>query len=85
LGGRGRWISEFKTSLVYRVSARTARTAQRNPVSKKTRTNKQNNNNNNKKKKVTYSIELVYHSGHSFLFYSVPNRDYNQPKVFVSR
>jgi hypothetical protein len=35
LGGRGRWISEFKASLVYRVSSRTARTIERNPVSKK--------------------------------------------------
>jgi hypothetical protein len=34
LGGRGRWISEFKTSLVYRVSSRTARAIQRNPVLK---------------------------------------------------
>jgi hypothetical protein len=33
--GRGRRISEFEASLVYRVSSRTARTAQRNPVSKK--------------------------------------------------
>jgi hypothetical protein len=32
---RGRWISEFETSLVYRVSSRTARATQRNPVSKK--------------------------------------------------
>ena len=37
LGGRsrGRQISEFKASLVYRVSFRTARTAERNPVLKK--------------------------------------------------
>jgi hypothetical protein len=35
LGGRGRWISEFEASLVYRVSSRTARVTQRNPVSKK--------------------------------------------------
>jgi hypothetical protein len=35
LGGRGRWISEFKASLVYKVSFRTARATQRNPVSKK--------------------------------------------------
>jgi hypothetical protein len=35
LGGRGRWISEFKASLIYRVSSRTARATQRNPVSKK--------------------------------------------------
>ena len=34
-GGRGRWISKFEASLVYRVSSRTARTTQRNPVSKK--------------------------------------------------
>jgi hypothetical protein len=33
-GGRGRWISEFKASLVYRVSSRTARATQRNPISK---------------------------------------------------
>jgi hypothetical protein len=35
LGGRGRQISEFEASLVYKVSSRTARTIQRNPVSKK--------------------------------------------------
>jgi hypothetical protein len=32
LGGRGRWISEFKASLIYKVSSRTARAIQRNPV-----------------------------------------------------
>jgi hypothetical protein len=31
LGGRGRQISEFEASLVYRVSSRTARATQRNP------------------------------------------------------
>jgi hypothetical protein len=35
LGGRGRRISEFKASLVYKVSSRTARAIKRNPVSKK--------------------------------------------------
>ena len=35
MGGRGRWISEFEASLVYRVSFRTARAIQRNPDSKK--------------------------------------------------
>jgi hypothetical protein len=34
LGGRGRQISEFEASLVYRVSSRTAKATQRNPVSK---------------------------------------------------
>jgi hypothetical protein len=37
LGGRGRQISEFEASLVYRVSSRTVRTTQRNPVSKEKR------------------------------------------------
>jgi hypothetical protein len=52
LGGRGRWISEFEASLVYRVSSRTARATQRNPVLKKQNKTKQktkNQNNNNKK------------------------------------
>jgi hypothetical protein len=35
LGGRGRWISEFESNLIYKVSSRTARAIQRNPVSKK--------------------------------------------------
>jgi hypothetical protein len=38
LGSRGRQISEFEASLVYRVSSRTARAIQRNPVSKTTTT-----------------------------------------------
>jgi hypothetical protein len=45
LGGRGRQISEFEASLVYRVSSRTAR-AHRETLSrknKKTKTNKQTN------------------------------------------
>jgi hypothetical protein len=32
LGGRGRKIPEFEASLIYRVSSRTARATQRNPV-----------------------------------------------------
>jgi hypothetical protein len=41
---RGRRISEFEASLVYKVSSRTARATQRNPVSKKqNKTNKQTN------------------------------------------
>jgi hypothetical protein len=54
LGGRGRQISEFEACLVYRVSSRTARATQRNPVSK-------NKNNNNKKKRDA----LVMVSPHS--------------------
>jgi predicted RNA-binding protein YlxR (DUF448 family) len=33
--GRGRWISEIEASLVYKVSSRTTRAIQRNPVLKK--------------------------------------------------
>jgi hypothetical protein len=43
-GGRGRRISEFEASLVYKVSSRAARATQRNPVSKQT-------NNKQKRKK----------------------------------
>jgi hypothetical protein len=38
LGGRGRQISEFEASLVYRVNSRTARATQRKPVSKNKQT-----------------------------------------------
>ena len=42
MGGRGRQISEFEASLVYKVSSRTARVIQRNPVLKKNKkTNKE--------------------------------------------
>jgi hypothetical protein len=41
-------ISEFETSLVYKVSSRTARTRQRNPVLKNKQTNKQTNEQNQK-------------------------------------
>jgi hypothetical protein len=44
LGGRGRWISEFEASLVYRVSSRTARAIQRNPDSKNQKRKKKKKN-----------------------------------------
>jgi hypothetical protein len=50
LGGRARQISEFEASLVYRVSSRTARATQRNPVSKKQKTKKIKINKNKQKK-----------------------------------
>jgi hypothetical protein len=64
LGGRGRRISEFEASLVYRVSSRTARATQRNPVSNKTKQKhnkkKQKNNNNNKNVKINGSLNVVF-------------------------
>jgi hypothetical protein len=52
LGSRGRWISEFEASLVYKVSFRTARATQRNPVSKNQKPKK-------KKKKERNSPEAI--------------------------
>jgi hypothetical protein len=55
LGCRGRWISEFKASLVYKVSSRTARAMQRNPVSNTPPQNTKNykkQKNNPKKPKI---------------------------------
>jgi hypothetical protein len=61
--------SEFKASLVYRVSSRTVKTLQRNPVSKNKQKNKQNkkqtkqktNKQTNKaeKSKTTYIPSVV--------------------------
>jgi hypothetical protein len=44
LGGRGRQISEFEVSLVYKMSSRTARATQRNPVLKKQKKKKKSEN-----------------------------------------
>jgi hypothetical protein len=49
LGGRGRQISEFEARLSYRASSRTARTTQRNPVSKKKKTKNKKQKTKNKK------------------------------------
>jgi hypothetical protein len=43
LGGRGRQISVFEASLVYKVSSMTVRAIQRNTVSKKPKPNKNKN------------------------------------------
>jgi hypothetical protein len=54
---RGRRISEFEASLVYRVSSRTARATQRNNVSKnKTEQNKTKQNKTNKQTKKDKDI-----------------------------
>jgi hypothetical protein len=51
LGGRGRQISEFETSLVYRVSSRTARAIQRNPVSQNKKERKKGKKEKERKEK----------------------------------
>jgi hypothetical protein len=62
LGGRGRRISEFEASLVYKVSSRTARATQRNPVSKKPKRKKQmltNNHHLKSKRHVTLGLATL--------------------------
>jgi hypothetical protein len=49
-GGRSRWISKFEASLVYKVSSRTARAIQRNPVSKNQKKKKPKTKQNKKPK-----------------------------------
>jgi hypothetical protein len=67
LGGRCRWISEFKASLVYKESSRTARAIQRNPVSinknKKQKTNKKNQ----KRISLLFGVFCVHQHGVSVL------------------
>jgi hypothetical protein len=60
LGGRGRQISEFKASLVYQVSSRTARAIQRNPVSKNQNQNKNKNKKQTNNKKKTKTKRAMY-------------------------
>jgi hypothetical protein len=60
LGSRGRRISEFEASLLYRVSSRTARATQSNPVVKKQKQKqktKTKNKNKQTKKVVKQYIE----------------------------
>jgi hypothetical protein len=56
LGGIGKQISEFKASLVYRVSSRTARVTQRNLALK----NKNKNKNKTKQNKTTTKRGIRY-------------------------
>jgi hypothetical protein len=64
LGGRGRQISEFEANLVYRVSSRTARATQRNPVSKnkikQTNKNTHTPKKNKNKNKKTQKLKIVF-------------------------
>jgi hypothetical protein len=58
LGGRGRWISEFEARLVYKVSSRTVRATQRNPVLKNQK-KKKNPSVASKKYTVTSRIDIT--------------------------
>jgi hypothetical protein len=57
LGSRGRQISEFEASLVYKVSSWTARAIQRNPVSKKTKNKNQKPKKKRERERVTSALD----------------------------
>jgi hypothetical protein len=58
---RGRPISEFEASLVYRVSSGTARATQRNPVSKKPKPKPKTKQKTKQKKHIPMSHERCTH------------------------
>ena len=81
MGGRGRWISEFEASLVYKVSSRTARATQRNPVSKKNKKQKQKQNKQTKKKtKLSYKAFMF-----EFTYKNHPFPSICKPHPFVNK
>jgi hypothetical protein len=59
LRGRGRQISEFGASLVYKVSSRTARATQRNPVLKNQKIEKKKSIMAKKSNKIEKKIFLI--------------------------
>jgi hypothetical protein len=54
LRGRGRRISEFEASVVYKVNSRTARALYRNPVSKKFKKEKKKKEKRKKKMPIIH-------------------------------
>jgi hypothetical protein len=58
LGGRGRWISEFEASLVYRVSSRTEK-PWLEKKQKKTKQKKKKNKNKKEKEKANEPIDNI--------------------------
>jgi hypothetical protein len=65
LGGRGRRISEFEASLVYKVSSRTARATQRNPVSKEKENTKINQSIKQTNKQTNTKTKKIYKEQYS--------------------
>jgi hypothetical protein len=68
VGGRSRGISEFEASLVYRVSSRTTKTTQKNPVSeKKKRKEKKRKEKKRKEKKRKEKKKVLPESTRGFI------------------
>jgi hypothetical protein len=64
LGGRGRWISEFEASLVYKVSSRTARLHRETLSRTKTKTKTKKKKKKEKKKKKKEKKVFAYVDSH---------------------
>jgi hypothetical protein len=65
LGGRGRRISEYEASLVYKVGFRTARAIQKNPVLKnKTKQNKTKQNKTKELRTTTCFVLSIFLNEH---------------------
>ena len=67
LGGRGRWISEFEASLVYKVSFRTTRATEKPCLEKpkkqnKTKQNKKPKTKNQKNQNFTWFIKSAFNN-----------------------
>jgi hypothetical protein len=73
LGGRGRQISEFEASLVYKVSSRTARATQRNPVSKKKERKRKRKRKRKKKERKKFWEGCFFVSRDPFILFSDDN------------
>jgi hypothetical protein len=60
LGGRGRRISEFKASLVYRVSSRTARATEKLCLEKPNQNKTKQKTKQNKKKRTGFGLLVLF-------------------------
>ena len=70
MGGRGRQISEFEACLAYKVSSRTARAIQRNPVLKKNKTKQKQKQN---QQKIVLCIYIyIYTHTHTHTLTAMP-------------
>jgi hypothetical protein len=69
LGGRGRQISEFEASLIYRVSSRTARATQRNPVSKKQKRRRKKKKKKEEEEEVRANLSTFHCTNGAFVFH----------------
>jgi hypothetical protein len=79
LGGRGRRISEFEASLVYRVSSRIARATQRNPVLKNQKPKTKNQKTKNKNHK--FNLYILTKEGSFLVKHSLKRTQVNVGRV----